>query len=76
MCELVRLFTNKDETVLDCFMGSASTGVACVKLGRKFIGIERDQRYFDVACKRIEDTYRQPDFLLEEAPKFKQDKLL
>lgn len=76
MCELVRLFTNKDEMVLDCFMGSGTTGVACVKLGRKFIGIERDQRYFDVACKRIEDTYRQPDFLLEELPKFKQDKLL
>ncbi len=47
-------------TVCDPFMGSGSTGVACAKLGRKFIGIERDQDYFDIACSRIDDAYKQP----------------
>lgn len=42
------------ETVADPFMGSGTTGVACVRLGRKFIGIEKEPRYFDIACKRIE----------------------
>lgn len=43
------------ETILDPFMGSGTTGVACVKLNRKFIGIEIDEDYFDIACKRIEE---------------------
>ena len=46
-------------TVLDPFMGSGTTGVACAQLGRKFIGIEIEPRYFDIACRRIEDAYRQ-----------------
>ena len=41
-------------TILDPFMGSGTTGVACVKLGRKFIGIEKEPKYFDIAVKRIE----------------------
>ena len=53
------------QTILDPFMGSGTTGVACVKLGRKFIGIEIDEGYFDIACKRIEEAYRQPDFFVE-----------
>ncbi len=53
------------ETILDPFMGSGTTGVACVKLGRKFIGIEIDEGYFDIACKRVEEAYRQPDFFVE-----------
>ena len=44
--------------VLDPFMGSGTTGVACVNLGRKFIGIELEPKYFDIACKRIEDAVR------------------
>jgi DNA modification methylase len=51
--------------ILDPFMGSGTTGVACVKLGRKFIGVELDEGYFDIACKRIADAYRQPDFFVE-----------
>ncbi len=51
-------------TILDPFMGSGTTGVACVKLGRKFTGIELDARYFDIACKRIEEAYRQPDMFV------------
>ena len=53
------------DVVLDPFMGSGTTGVACVKLGRKFIGIEIDEGYFDIACKRIEEAYRQPDMFIE-----------
>ena len=45
--------------VLDPFMGSGTTGVACANLGRKFIGIEIEPRYFDIACERIDNAYRQ-----------------
>jgi len=48
------------ETILDPFMGSGTTGVACANLGRKFIGIEIEPKYFDIACKRIEIAYQQP----------------
>ena len=46
-------------TILDPFMGSGTTGVACAQLGRKFIGIEIEPRYFDIACRRIEQAYAQ-----------------
>lgn len=49
-----------DGTVLDPFMGSGTTGVACMKLGRKFIGIEIEPKYFDIACRRIEEAWKQP----------------
>lgn len=49
----------KSETVLDPFMGSGTTGVACANLGRKFIGIEIEPKYFDIACERITNAYRQ-----------------
>ncbi len=45
--------------ILDPFMGSGTTGVACMNLGRSFIGIEREPKYFDIACRRIEDAQRQ-----------------
>jgi DNA modification methylase len=50
---------NKPQTILDPFMGSGTTGVACMNLGRSFIGIEREPKYFDIACRRIEDAQRQ-----------------
>lgn len=53
--------TNPGDTILDPFMGSGSTGVACAQMGRKFIGIELHERYFDLACRRIEQAYRQSD---------------
>lgn len=59
MNELVHLFSNEGETVLDPFMGSATTGVACINLNRNFIGIERDQKYFDIACRRFENSMKQ-----------------
>ena len=47
------------KSILDPFMGSGTTGVACANLGRKFIGIEIEPKYFDIACERIENAYRQ-----------------
>lgn len=52
-------FTDRGECVLDPFMGSGTTGVACMNLGRSFIGIEREPKYFDIARRRIEDAQRQ-----------------
>ena len=62
-------------TVLDPFMGSGTTGVACANLGRSFIGIEREPSYFDIACRRIEEAYRQPRLFEEPAPKPVQEAL-
>jgi len=70
--ELMRWCVDKvpsAQTVLDPFMGSGTTGIAAVKLGRRFIGIEIDQRYFDIACRRIEDAAKQPDMFIEPPPK-------
>jgi DNA modification methylase len=58
-------FLPNARTILDPFMGSGTTGVACVKQGRKFIGIELDPNYFEIACERIRDAYRQPDMFIE-----------
>ena len=57
------------ETILDPFMGSGTTGVACANLGHKFIGIEIEPKYFDIACRRIEDAYKQPRLFHDERPK-------
>jgi len=59
MVELLTLFTDSRETILDPFMGSGTTGVACMNLGRKFIGIEVEEKYFDIACRRIDYAQRQ-----------------
>ena len=53
---LIKTYTNESETVLDNCMGSGSTGVACKNLNRKFIGIELDENYFNIAKERIENT--------------------
>ena len=54
-------------TILDPFMGSGTTGVAAVQMGRKFIGIEREPKYFEIACRRIEDAQRQQQMFVESA---------
>lgn len=54
---LIRTYTNEGETVLDNVMGSGTTGVACANTGRRFIGIERDEKYFEIASKRIEGAF-------------------
>ena len=53
-------------TILDAFMGSGTTGVAAVQMGRKFIGIEREPKYFEIACRRIEDAQRVQDMFAHE----------
>lgn len=59
---------NKADVILDPFMGSGTTGVACVKLGRSFIGIEIDPDYFEIACERIRKAYAQPDMFVQSTP--------
>jgi DNA modification methylase len=74
---LIKVLLLKFEShVLDPFMGSGTTGVACAKLGRKFVGIEIDSKYFDIACKRIETAYAQPDFFIEKTKPAKQEAML
>jgi DNA modification methylase len=68
-----RLLSKLDaETVLDPFMGSGTTGVACAQLGRKFIGIEIEPKYFDIACRRIEQAYAQGKLFDPAPPKQEQ----
>jgi len=55
--------------ILDPFMGSGTTGIAALQMGRQFIGIEREQKYFDIACKRIEQAIAQPQLFAHEQPK-------
>jgi site-specific DNA-methyltransferase (adenine-specific) len=54
---LVRSYTNEKDTVIDPFMGSGTTGVACAKAGRAFIGIESNKNYFEIACERIRKAH-------------------
>ena len=64
------------ETILDPFMGSGTTGVACANLGRKFIGIEIEPKYFDIACRRIEGAYKQPRLFDDPKQHPKQGELI
>jgi len=68
MTDALQCATNYGGTVLDCFMGSGSTGVACVTLGRKFIGVEREPKYFEIACQRIEAAQRQATLFEPQQP--------
>ncbi len=60
------------QIILDPFMGSGTTGVACINLGRKFIGIEIEPKYFDIACKRIDQAERQGKLFENKPPKTEQ----
>ncbi len=62
-------------SILDPFMGSGTTGVAAVKLGRKFIGIEIEPKYFDIACRRIQAALDAPDLFIEQPKPAKQEAL-
>lgn len=63
---LVGASTKEGQTVIDPFMDSGTTGVACAMQGRKFIGMEMDRRHFDTAYERIEAAYGQPDLFVQQ----------
>lgn len=67
MSEIVADFTSADDLICDPFMGSGTTGVSAVMAGRRFIGIEQNPAYFDIACRRIEDAQRQGNLFGERA---------
>ncbi|KRE07436.1 hypothetical protein ASE63_22315 [Bosea sp. Root381] len=69
MVEIVGDFTQPGEAICDPFMGSGTTGVACVRLGRSFVGIEQDPKWFDLSCRRIADELRRPRLQLEPVAK-------
>ena len=60
MVEILADFTDPGDLVLDAFAGSATTGIACLRLGRQFIGIERDPAYFEIACRRMRGDEAKP----------------
>jgi len=66
---------NDPHTILDPFMGSGTTGVAAIQMGRKFIGIEREPKYFDIACERIRQAVAQPSLFESEKPPSEQVKM-
>ncbi len=76
MVWLVRRASLEGETILDPFMGSGTTGVAAVKLGRKFTGIEIEPKYFDIACRRISEALKQPDFFIEKPKPAKHEAMI
>jgi len=61
---IIKVSSNKNDVILDCFMGSGSTGVACVNTNRNFIGIELDDKYFEIAKNRIEEAEKQKKYSL------------
>ena len=61
MTELINIHSKENDIILDCYMGSGSTGVACVDTNRKFIGIELDENYFNISVNRIFESYRKED---------------
>jgi len=67
MSEIIADFTNPGELICDPFMGSGTTGVAAVMAGRRFVGIELNETYFDLSCKRLEDAQRQGSLFQEQA---------
>ena len=69
-------FLPEVRSITDPFMGSGTTGVACAKAGLAFVGMESDPDYFDIACRRIEQAYKQPDLFIEQARKPVQESLL
>jgi site-specific DNA-methyltransferase (adenine-specific)/modification methylase len=68
--------TQPGQIVFDPFMGSGTTGIACVRTGRRFVGVEIDQTYFDIACRRISDALTRPDFFAEPPKPAKQEAFL
>lgn len=76
MAEYIVNSSHREQTVLDPFMGSGTTGVAAVRLRRKFIGIEIDPKWFEVACDRVENAYRHPDMFAAPTAPERQEALI
>lgn len=76
MMELLADFTQQCELICDPYCGSGTTGIAAVKLGRRFIGVEIDPKYFDLSCRRIADALKQPDMFIERPAPAKQEALI
>lgn len=77
VCEYIaKTWCNPAGIILDPFMGSGTTGVAGVNLGRKFIGIEIEPKYFDIACRRISEALKQTDLFIEKPAPLKQKAML
>lgn len=72
----LRQLPSDARTVIDPFMGSGTTGVACVQAGLQFTGIEREERYFDAACRRIEEEVKKPRLFAEPVVKAVQESFL
>jgi 23S rRNA G2445 N2-methylase RlmL len=72
----IQTWTDPAEVIIDPFMGSGTTGVAAIQMGHKFIGIEREPKYFDIACKRIEQAVSQPRLFKDVRPKQEQTSLI
>ena len=72
----IKRFKDNPQVILDPFMGSGTTGVAAVKLGRRFIGIEIEPKYFDIAVRRISDALKQPDMFIERPVPPKQEAMI
>lgn len=72
MKKYVKICTNPGDIVLDPYLGTGTTLVACARLGRRGIGIEKELEYFDIACKRLEMAYAQPDMLVAPVEKLVQ----
>jgi site-specific DNA-methyltransferase (adenine-specific) len=68
MSYLILTYTNEGDIVLDPFFGSGTTAVACAKLGRRFVGIEMNPEYYDIALMRLDGIAKQPDLFVESAP--------
>ena len=66
----------RPSVILDAFMGSGTTGVAAAQMGLSFIGIEREPKYFDIACRRIEEAQRQQPLIPHDLPKAEQISLI
>jgi site-specific DNA-methyltransferase (adenine-specific) len=75
MMDLVALYTDHGQLVCDPYAGSGTTGVACARLGRRFVGVERNPQWFDLACRRIEAAHRQADLFVARLPPPRQASL-
>ena len=75
MQECIGFFKHNPQTILDCFMGSGTTLVACAKLGLKGIGVEENEKYFEIACERVQKQYDSPDLFVAQPQNPIQEKM-